>query len=187
MHEDELREWLRGLVSEPRFLHSIGVMETATELARKHGVDAAPLRIAALLHDCAREHTNDVLLSYAGEWGLPVREVDRLSPVLLHGRLAAAIARRELGIDDPAVISAVCWHTAGHPEMSLSDKIFFLADVLEPTRPHGWTTDLYGATLMDIDRGVLMAIDINEEHLVKTGKVIDPDTDALRQVLRQRG
>lgn len=174
---------MRGQVSEPRYRHSVSVLETVTRLADRHGVDEAPLRLAALLHDCARELPNTELLSRCEAWDLPIRDVDRRSPVLLHGRLAARIAEVEHGITDPSVVSAVLWHTAGHPEMSLSDKLFFLADVMEPTRPHGWVDDLRNAAFNDVDHGVLMAIEINEEHLLKTGRVVDPDTYALKEVL----
>lgn len=167
----------------PRLMHSVGVLETATELAGRHGVNAGPLRTAALLHDCARELSNEELVTRAGEFGLTVREVDRKSPVLLHGKVAAVIAGRELGITDAAVISAVLWHTAGHPEMSLSDKIFYLSDVMEPTRPHEWVPELKALAHEDIDSAMLMAIDVNTAHLDRTGRIVVPDTYALRDLL----
>src|SRR5665811_1307971 len=95
---DELKNWLQARVSGGRYKHSLGVMEATTELARRHGVDQQPLRQAALLHDCAREFSNEDLVATAEEWQLPVREVDRRSPVLLHGKLAVVIGERELGL-----------------------------------------------------------------------------------------
>ncbi|MFA5801771.1 MAG: bis(5'-nucleosyl)-tetraphosphatase (symmetrical) YqeK [Thermoleophilia bacterium] len=183
--EDELRKWLKGRVSAPRFQHSISVLETVAGLADRHGVDQAPLRMAALLHDCARELPNEELVASAEELGLPVREVDRMSPVLLHGKVAAEIASRELGITDASIISAVLWHTAGHPEMSLSDKVFYLSDVMEPTRQHDWVRELRELAGVNVDRAVLMAIDINITHLDNTGRVVDPDTYALKALLMQ--
>ena len=184
--EQQIVNWLGKRVSEARFLHSLGVMDVVTQLAAVHDIDQDPLRQAALVHDCAREFTARELLAAAGEWGLPLRDVDRQSPVLLHGKLAVVIAERELGLSHPAMVSAVCWHTAGHPGMSLSDKLFFLADVLEPTRPMPWVPELGAVAREDVDRAVLMAIEINTDHLDRTGRVVDPDTYALKELLLQR-
>lgn len=181
--EDKLKVWLQARVSRGRYLHSLGVLEAVTGFAEHYEVAPGPLRQAALLHDCAREFTNEELVTTAEEWGLPVRDVDRLSPVLLHGRLAVKIAERDLGLNEPALASAVRWHTAGHPEMTLADKLFYLADVTEPTRHHDWVADLRALALLDVNRAMLMAIGINTDHLDRTGRTVDPDTYVLRELL----
>jgi len=181
--EERLKNWLQARVSGGRYRHSLGVMEAATELAQIHGVEPAPLRQAALLHDCAREFTNDELVATAEGWQLQIREVDRRSPVLLHGKLAVIIGERELGLGEPAIQSAVRWHTAGHPQMTLSDKLFYLADVTEPTRHYAWVEGLRALARKDVDQAVLMAIGINTDHLDRTGRTVDPDTYDLRDLL----
>jgi len=178
--ETEIMGWLEARVSGARYRHSLGVMEAASDLAGHYEVDSWPLRQAALLHDCAREYGAAELVATAEDWNLPVRDVDRRSPVLLHGKLAVVIAEQELGLTDPAMVSAVRWHTAGHPEMSLSDKLFYLADVLEPTSPLPWVPELRALAFENIDRAVLMAIEINTDHLDRTGRTVDPDTYLLR-------
>ena len=186
MAEQGLKDWLKARVSPRRFLHSLGVRETVAELARRHGADAEPLMTAALLHDCAREFSGGEMLSRAAEWGVPIRDVDRESPVLLHGRLAVEIAGRELGIDDLRIASAVLYHTAGHPDMNLPDKLFFLSDHIEPTRDFTWVGELREVAREDVNRAMLLAVDINLKHLRSTGKVIDPNTLELRDVLLDR-
>jgi len=181
--ETELMDWLEARVSGPRHRHSLEVMEAVTGLAERYEVDPSPLRQAALLHDCAREYGAAELVAAAEGWNLPVREVDRRSPVLLHGKIAVVIAERELDLTDPAMVSAVRWHTAGHPEMSLSDKLFYLADVLEPTSPFPWVPELRALAFENIDRAMLMAIEINTDHLDRTGRTVDPDTYQLRDFL----
>jgi predicted HD superfamily hydrolase involved in NAD metabolism len=181
--EEELKQWLRARVSDGRYRHSLGVFEVVAELARDNGVDPEPLRQAALVHDCAREYSSQELVACCEAWGLPVRDVDRRSPVLLHGRVAVVISERELGLTDPAMVSAARWHTAGHPEMSLSDKLFYLADVIEPTTPLPWVPELKALADDNVDRAVLMAIEINTDHLDRTGRVVDPDTYDLQDLL----
>lgn len=184
MMENTLKEWLRRQVSAPRYEHSLGVLEAASELADRYGVEKEPLRSAALIHDCARELSGEELVALALEWGLEVRDVDRESPVLLHGRVGMELARRELGIDEPAIVSAVSFHTAGHPAMSLSDKLFFLADHIEPGRRYPFVGELRAAAFAALNRAMLLAIDINHNHLSAKGAVVDPLSLELQQTLQ---
>lgn len=179
------RDWLEGRLSPRRTLHSEGVLSSVSRLAAENDVDAAPLQLAALLHDCARELPGGELLSLAREWGLPVRDVDRRSPVLLHGRVGLELATRELGPVGPVTASAVIYHTAGHPLMSLSDKIFFLCDHIEPGRDFARIEELRRAAHEDIDAAMRFAIEVNLEYLRAAGKTVDPDTLALRDKLEQ--
>ena len=148
----------------------------ATCVPRQQAVDEAPLSLAALLHDCPREYSNRELLAGCEEWGVPVRDVDRRSPVLLHGMLAVEIARRELSLTDPAMANAVRWHTAGHPEMTLSDKLFYLADVTETNNHFDWVVSLRDLAREDVDNAVLMAVGFNVEHLDRHGRTSGPGT-----------
>lgn len=183
MNEGELKRWLAARVSSRRYLHSLGVLEAVTGLAARYDADPAPLRLAALLHDSAREMPGELMLRVAADLGLPVRDVDRLAPVLLHGRIAAEMARRDFGITEPAVISAIVHHTAGHPRMTFSDKLFFLADHVEPGRTHPRAGRLRRLVTEDVDRAMLFAIEASERHLASMGGVIDPHTIELKALL----
>lgn len=184
--EADLEAWLAVRVPPQRLRHSLGVRDAVTELAEHYGADPAPLRIAALIHDSTREMPLPLALSLAKELGLPVREADLRAPVLLHGKLAAAMAEREFGLDDPAVQSAVRFHTAGHPGMSLSDKLFFLADHIEEGRSHPHTPELRQLAFKDVDKAMIYAINHTEHYLRSIDGVIDPDTIELKEKL-QRG
>ncbi len=181
-----IREWVRTKMSPRRFRHTMGVFETVPALARRHGVDQKPLLVAALLHDCARELPEEELLELAGKWSLPIREEDRLCPLLLHGRVAAEMGKRKLGALDPATVSAVVSHTAGHPGMTRSDKVFFLADTIEPGRDFPGIEELRSAAMGDIDAAMLRAVEFSRAFLVVMGAVIDPDTIRLHEALRAR-
>lgn len=170
-------------MSPLRLLHSEGVLTAVSVLAADNEVEAAPLKLAALLHDCARELPGGELLTRAREWGLQVREMDRQSPVLLHGRVGLEMVRRELGQVGPATASAICYHTAGHPEMSLSDKLFYLADHVEPARGFARVDELRQAVREDINGAVLLAIEINLDYLRSADRTVDPDTLALKHRL----
>lgn len=180
---EEAIKWIEAVLEPFRYRHSLRVMEAAGALARRHGLDGERTRLAALLHDCARSRENAELLDLAGDYGLTLRDIDRESPVLLHGRVGAELARFELGIDDPEILDAIRFHTAGHPHMGPADKVVFLADLIEPERPFPHRAALEAAAFDDLDRALLMGVEGNLRHCRRRGLAIDPDTLALRAAL----
>lgn len=184
--ENDLKVWLKSRVTPFRYQHTLGVHAQVSKLAKIHGVDPKPLRVAALLHDSMRDVPVDKMVALAEEWELPVRPVDRESPILLHGPLAIEVARREWEITDPVIVSAILYHTAGHKNMSQSDKVFFLADQTERNRTYPRVDEIRDAAMRDLDDAVLLACEINVAYVTSIGQVADPDTLDLMNVLRTK-
>ena len=129
-------EFARSRLSEGRYGHTLRVAETAEELARVHGLDPDRARLAALLHDAARETEPGEFLRLAGAWDLPFGEPERQSPKLLHAPVAAELARRELGVEDEEVLAAVRAHTVGEPGIGPLGLALYVADKIEPARDY---------------------------------------------------
>ena len=125
---------LKPKLNEKRYVHSVGVEYTAATLAFVYGADIQKARIAGLLHDCAKCIPTEEKLKKAKKYGLPINKSEKANPDLLHGKLGAYIAKEKFGIKDPDILSAITYHTTGHPGMSLLDKIIFVADFIEPNR-----------------------------------------------------
>lgn len=126
----------RERLSAKRYGHTLRVAETAEDLARAHGLDPGRARLAALLHDVARELSPEEFLELADDWNLPVGEPEKENPKLLHGPVAAELARRELGVGDGEVLDAVREHTTGRPGMGPLSLVLFVADKIEPARDY---------------------------------------------------
>jgi len=126
----------RSRLSERRYEHTLRVADTAESLAMAHDLDADRARLAALLHDAAREMEPEEFLHLADKWHLQVRDPERQSPKLLHGPVAAELARRELGVDDEEVLEAVRTHTTGRPGMGQLALVLYVADKIEPARDY---------------------------------------------------
>lgn len=164
----------RSRLSERRYGHTLRVADTAVDLARVHGLDRDRTRLAALLHDATRERRPEEFLRLAEAWELPVGGPERESPKLLHGPVAAEIARRELGVDDEEVLEAVRAHTTGRPFMGRIALALYVADKIEPARDYPSVErlrslareNLYTATAESLRR----SIDHNEER----GRPIHP-------------
>jgi predicted HD superfamily hydrolase involved in NAD metabolism len=158
----------RSRLSEGRYGHTVRVADTAVRLARAHGLDAEKVRLAALLHDAARETPGEEFLRLAEEWGLRIGDFERENPKLLHGPVAAELARRELGVGDEEVLDAVRHHTTGSPGMGPLALALYVADKIEPERDYPSVEylrsiapeDLHGAAR----EGLRRAIAHNEER-----------------------
>ena len=129
-------DFARARLSDKRYGHTVRVADTAESLAREHGLDPARTRLAALLHDAARETEPEEYLRLADEWGLPVGDPERQSPKLLHGPVAAELARRELGVEDDEVLAAIRAHTVGRAGMGPLALALYVADKIEPARDY---------------------------------------------------
>jgi len=125
---------LRAAVARlPRGLaeHIEGVVAEARRLAVLHGADEERAALAAWGHDIARALSPSQLLAEARRLGLAVDPVEEETPILLHGRIGAAILSRDYCIDDGDVLEAVCYHTTGRAGMSTLEKVMFVADKIE--------------------------------------------------------
>lgn len=121
-----IREQLKNCLSEERYQHTLGVEFTASCLAMRYGADVYKAELAGLLHDCAKEYSQDELKEMAGdEYG---------TAKTLHAVCAPAVAEKKYGITDPEILSSIRWHTTGKANMALLDKIIFVADFIEPCR-----------------------------------------------------
>ena len=132
---------LRKELDSDRYRHTLGVMYTSAALAMRYGSDLNHAQAAGLLHDCAKCIPNDKKLRMCEKYGLEISESEKSAPYLLHAKLGAYLAKDKYGVDDPDVLGAIRWHTTGKPEMSLLEKIVYIADYIEPMR---WKADNLG-------------------------------------------
>lgn len=134
MTREKMVARLKGKINDRRLEHSYGVEYTAACLAMVHGADVEKARIAGLLHDCAKGLPTKDKLEKARKHGLPISKYEEKNPDMLHAKLGAFYARYKYDVLDEEILDAICYHTTGRPNMSLLDKIVFVADYIEPNR-----------------------------------------------------
>ena len=128
---DEIKNYLKENLSSERYFHTLGVMQEAIELAKRYNADIKKAEIAGLLHDNAKCMTKEDLRKFISE-NLPDLDKNELKNYkTLHAPVGAYFAKEKLKISDPEIISAIRWHTLGRVNMTLLEKIVFLADKIE--------------------------------------------------------
>lgn len=175
---------LKRRLKPSRYRHSLGVAETAAELAARFGTDIEQARLAGLLHDCAREFSNDSLLEEAEHRGLAIGEVERAMPLLLHAPLGALLVREIYGVEDAAICQAIARHTVGAAGMTPLDKIVWYADMIEPGRDYPQVERLRKlAREATLDEMLLVGLSESIIFVVRKQHLIHPDTVLARNEL----
>lgn len=134
MNRDKIIDKLQSKLTEKRLLHSIGVEFTAASMAMVYGVDIEKARMAGLLHDCAKGLSAKEKIEKAKKHGISISDYEEKNPEMLHAKLGAYYAKTKYGVLDEDVLNAITYHTTGRPDMSLLEKIIFVADYIEPGR-----------------------------------------------------
>lgn len=133
-HWKKIEEKLKKELDADRYRHTLGVMYTACSLAMAWGTDMIQAGTAGLLHDCAKCIPNHKKISMCQKAGMIVSDFEKEHPFLLHARLGAWLAGEKYGIHDREILEAITWHTTGKPEMTVLEKIIYIADYIEPNR-----------------------------------------------------
>ncbi len=181
---EQMKTKLKGSLSRQRYLHSLGVAETAKKLAQLYGGDANKAYLAGLLHDCAKGLSNHHLLQTAIAFGI-VRndDTEEVCPDLLHGSVGSVLARKEYGVDDEEILTAIAVHTLGAEEMGLLAKIIYLADFIEPGRDFPGAEKLRILAHQDLDHAVLGAMDNTILYVLQQGLPLHLQTVRARNSL----
>lgn len=173
---DVIKEYAKTVLSEKRFVHTVNVAEEAKRLANLWGADKDCAYLAGVIHDIAKEVPKCRALGALAEYGYKPDETEKQNPGLLHGKLAAYIARDRFGVDDEDVLSAVAYHTTGRPEMSLLEKIIYVADFTEPGRQYPEAGEIRKLADQDLDKAVLCQADMVIKFIIDSGRVLHTDT-----------
>ncbi len=173
---DEIRLKLKDALTEKRYNHSLGVEESAIELARHYGADIEKTRVAALLHDCAKNYSHSEMFDLCEKYNVKVDDIAKASPGLIHGFVGAEMAKKDYGISDPEIYDAIYYHTIGKPDMSLITKIIYIADGIEKGRTYDGVERIRDIVFEDIDRALVLQIDYTIHSVINRGGLIHPAT-----------
>ena len=179
---DRLRPIALSFLKPKRMPHVLGTEQEAIRLARRYGADETDARIAALLHDCTKKLDMEQQLALCRRYDIRLDELEQHALKLLHAKTGAAVARDLFGVKD-AVYEAIRWHTTGKPDMTLLEKIIYLADYIEPNRDFPGVDELRRAVYDDLDKGLLMGLSDTIDEMERMGNPVHHDTLEARDFL----
>ncbi|WP_044931618.1 bis(5'-nucleosyl)-tetraphosphatase (symmetrical) YqeK [Oribacterium sp. NK2B42] len=173
----EYRKKLKKLLKPDRYEHSLSVSFTCVCLAMRYGVDLYKAEVAGLVHDCAKQFSDEELIKLCKKEKVELTDDMLKAPQVIHSVFGAVYARKEFGIEDGDVLSAIYYHTLGKPDMSLLEAIVFTADYIEARRyKASRLTEIRRLAFEDLDRAVY---EINHDtitYLEESGGFICKDS-----------
>lgn len=173
----DIKKELEHDLDSKRYEHTLGVAYTAACLAMRYGYDMEKAYITGLLHDCAKCMSNKDKLEYCEKYDIPVTKVEHENPSLLHAKVGAEMSRRKYDIKDSEIYQAIMYHTTGHPQMTLLDKIIYISDYMEPHRDEAPNLDsVRKQAFIDINATLLTILKDSVTYLEKSDKTVDPMT-----------
>ena len=187
MDRDQLIASVRGQMPEKRWAHTLGVMETAVQLAERFGGDPAKAELAAILHDVAKywpvERLEEIVRTAPMPSSFQPELVFPYDRQLLHAPVGAYVAETEYSIMDTEVLDAIRYHTTGREQMTLLDKIVCLADYMEPGRDFPGVNEIRSIAEINLEQALISGFDSTILFLVQKGKKIFPLTLLARNAL----
>lgn len=186
LYLDSLRESVGQGLSARRYAHTLEVEKTAVQLAKRFSASIPAARVAAILHDCAKDMNPAEMARFMEDAGVPMeREFTRL-PQLMHAAAGEAVAKLRYGITDLDILNAVRYHTEGRVSMSTLEKIIYLADAIEPTRkPYPGLFAVREAAQRDLDRAVMLCAEHTLHYVRQRGYEPAKNTLALLRELKR--
>ena len=182
--KDKILIFVKQNTGKSRFEHTLRVADLATKLAIHYGVDVDKAWLAAILHDLKKNislEENDMLVK---KYGLDEKYLGNKN--LSHSKLAAVVSRDKLGIDDVDILNAIAFHTTGRENMSMLEKIIFVADTCEEGRTYKEAAMLRNNAFENIDDVCIFILEFLQDSIESKGLVLDEDTIKALRYLREK-
>ncbi|WP_139490413.1 bis(5'-nucleosyl)-tetraphosphatase (symmetrical) YqeK [Brevibacillus dissolubilis] len=176
LHDRErLLAQIRAQMFEKRYIHTLGVAESARILAQRFGADLDKAEMAGLLHDYCKcweiDRQRQVLIRH--DYPAELLEADK---ELYHAFAGAIVVQQELGMEDPEILQAIRYHTTGRVDMTLLEKVVCLADYIEPNRAFPGVEELRQLAEQDLDKALAQALGGTIHLLIGQRKQVYPLT-----------
>ena len=183
MIETWMYEELKKDIGIERYNHCINVMNTSVELAKLYNYSIEEAKIAGLLHDCGKFQDKIKILKMVDEFDIILDDVMEKNTALVHGPLGVIIAKTKYNISNPEILNAIRYHTTGRANMTLLEKIVFIADLIEPSRNFQGVEEMRKLAYEDLDRSIILALNKNIQFVIEKNNLLHLDTIKARNYL----
>ena len=183
---EELEAEVIALLNPNRVSHVLGCRDCAVELAKLYGENEVDAARAGLLHDITKAIDGPLQLTLCAEYGMILDTFSRSFPKTLHALTGSLVAERIFG-ENENVVSAICHHTTGRANMTLLEKIIYIADYVERNRDFPGVEEMRAMAYTDLDKAVLMGLESAVAHVRRQGQGLAPATlEALEYLQNHR-
>lgn len=175
MEREKALNIVKKQLTDHRYQHTLGVMETAIALAEQYGADSKKAELAAIFHDYAKFRPKDEMMKIILSENYP-QDLLQYHSELWHAPAGAYLVEKEAGITDKEVLEAIRYHTSGRPGMTLLEKVIYLADYIEPGRHFPGVEEVRALAKKDLDTALIQAVKNTILFLMKKNQPVYPES-----------
>ena len=157
MKRNKALEIVKKQITDHRYQHTLGVMETAIALAKRYGADEKKAELAAIFHDYAKFRDKDEMKFIIQNQGMDPEFLNYNSE-LWHAPVGAYLVEKEAEVSDSEILDAIRYHTTGRPNMALLEKMIYLADYIEPGRNFPGVEEVREMAKKDLNQALIQAL-----------------------------
>lgn len=172
---EKLYNEVKKRLSKKRFKHSEAVVKRAIEYAQIYDVDINTIKLVAIAHDIAKELTKEEVDKYVQKYNIVLDNIEKLNEDLIHAKIGAYICKNEYNFTED-MVNAIKYHTTGRANMSMLEKIIYLADATEENRKYCSSNDYVNIVKKDINQGMIEICKLVINRLLENNKIIHLDS-----------
>lgn len=183
---ENLKEIVKSKVSIKRFNHIMAVVDMSIKLAKIYNADIEKCKIAALLHDICKEMNMEEMKKICkNNFSEDLSDEDLENDEILHPFVGAYWVEKNLKIEDIEILNAIKNHTLGNKNMTLVEKIVYIADAVEITRNYPGVEEIRNLVFKDLNEGILFEAGKKEKYLESIGKKSHKNSYAMQKSIRE--
>lgn len=173
---EEFLEEIKKRLSEYRFYHSLNVAEEAKRLAKKYGANEEKAFTAGLIHDIMKDTDYEIQKKIIEDFSGEMTAVELANPKIWHAMSGEAFLRKELNVTDEEILSAVRYHTTAKANMSLLEKVIYIADYTSAERDYPDVDVIRQKAEKSLEEAMLYGLQFTINENVAAGRVVHPDS-----------
>ena len=170
------KDIIRKNLDDYRYNHSLCVADEAKRLANRYGVDPDSAYLAGLLHDITKNFSDEEHLNIFSKFDIILNNVEKNSTKLWHSISGSAYVKNILKIDNEEIISSIRYHTTAKSNMTLFEKLIYLADFTSKDRSYPDVDVMRSLVDISIDEAMKYSLRYTINDLVSSNRTVHPYT-----------
>lgn len=184
MYCKQIEKLLKEMLPENRLNHSINVSKCAVKLSEIYNYDKEKAKIAGLVHDCAKYFTDEQVKDSVKKFNIKLDPLEENNLALSHSVIGSYVAKEVFNINDEEILNAIKYHTTGRENMSLLEKIIYMADMIEEGRKFPKVEELRELTFSGkLDEALLLSFNNTIKFVIDNKQLIHPRTVSARNYI----
>lgn len=185
---EEYKALIKTKMGEKRYIHSVNMAKQAVHLASIYGADVKKAEIAGILHDITKEMCDTEQLQLMNNSGIILTDLQMSAPKLWHSISGACYIRDILNIKDDDIFNAVRYHTTGRANMSLLEKVIFIADFTGEERDYNGADEMKAVAEESLEKAMEIGLSFSITDLVNRRLTVAIDSiEAYNELIMNKG